>query len=179
MTNETPSLKMNQGPAAATGFDLGPLVRAVIMLAGATMTLVCLAALIRAGMGLAPELPHLRNLAITFHVITVLPAIPLGAWLLLTRKGTRMHRLLGRIWIGLMVATATSAIFIQYGGFSWLHIFVPLTYRAAWISISAARAGNIRKHRNELVGLYLGALMLPGLAAFLIEGRLMNTMLFG
>jgi uncharacterized membrane protein len=162
-----------------SAFTLAPWLRAIILLAGGAMTLVVLAALARAGLGYSPELPHLRNVAITVHVASVLPAIPLGAWLLLARKGTRLHKLLGRVWIGLMVATATSAIFITYGGFSWLHIFVPITYRAVWVAVAAARAGNIRKHRNELIGLYLGALMLPGLAAFLIEGRLMHTMLLG
>src|SRR3712207_5983152 len=44
--------------------------------------------------------------AITIHLATVLPALVLGPFILLRRKGDPMHRRLGTIWMGLMVATA-------------------------------------------------------------------------
>ena len=110
----------------------------------------------------------------------MLPTIPLGGWLLLARKGTAMHKRLGKLWLVLMLITATTAIFIQTSGsFSWIHLFVPLTFHAAWKVMTTARKGDIRGHRNHLVRTYLLALMIPGIAAFLIPGRMMNVMLFG
>lgn len=165
-------------PAGA--LDLNPLIRGIVIVAGTVMTALCLFAVARAVLGLTPELPHLRNLAIAFHVSTVVPCVPLGLYLLLAPKGTAMHKQLGKLWVALMVITATATLFIYNGThFSWIHVFVPLTYRAAWLIVSKARKGDIKGHRNEIVGLFLGALMIPGIWAFLGEGRLMNTMLLG
>ena len=81
---------------------------------------------------------------------------------------------------GGILITATSAIFIQSNGsFSWIHLFVPMTFHAAWKVIATARRGDIQAHKRHLVFTYLTALMLPGVAAFLIPGRLMNVMLLG
>ncbi|MFB0612437.1 DUF2306 domain-containing protein [Aurantiacibacter poecillastricola] len=165
-------------PAGA--LDLGPLVRAIVIVAGTAMTALCLFAIGRAVLGFAPELPHLRNMAVAVHVTTVIPCVPLGLYLLLARKGTPLHKQLGKLWIALMGVTATSTIFIHEGmALTWVHIFVPITYRAAWLTVAKARRGDIRGHRNEIVILFLGALMMPGIWAFLGEGRLMNTMLLG
>lgn len=165
-------------PAGA--LDLGPLIRGLVIVSGAVMTLLSLYAISRAMLGLTPELLRLRNLAIAVHVTTVLPCVPLGLYLLLAPKGTPMHKQLGKLWIALMVITATSTLWIHgLGNFSWIHVFVPLTYRAAWFTVAKARRGDIRGHRNEIVGLFLGALMIPGVFAFIMEGRLMNTMMFG
>jgi hypothetical protein len=48
-------------------------------------------------------------IAVQLHVATVLPAFAIGAWLIfVSRKGSRHHRLLGKVFLGLMVATSTS-----------------------------------------------------------------------
>lgn len=160
--------------------DLTPLARTMVLVAGTAMTAVCLLALSRAIFGYAPELPHLRNIAVVFHVTTVIPCVPLGLYLLIAPKGTPRHKQLGKLWVAMMVITATSTLFIHDGmRLSWIHIFVPITYRAAWLIISKARKGDIAGHRKEIVGLYLGALMIPGVVAFVLPGRLMNVMLFG
>ena len=160
--------------------DLNPLIRGMVIVSGTMMTLLCAFAVSRALLGLTPELPHLRNLAVAIHVTTVIPCVPLGLYLLLAPKGTPMHKQLGKLWLALMVVTATATLWIHgFGQFSWIHIFVPVTYRAAWLIVSKARRGDIKGHRNEIVGLFLGALMIPGVWAFLGEGRLMHTMLFG
>ena len=39
------------------------------------------------------------------HLATVLPAFAMGAFQLLRRKGTSIHKLLGKIYMGLMLAT--------------------------------------------------------------------------
>ncbi len=171
-------LKPTYRPAGA--LDLNPLIKGLVIVSGTLMTAICLLAIGRAALGLSGELPHLRHFIIMFHVSTVLPCVPLGLYLLLAPKGSAMHKQLGKLWVALMVITALSTLFIRPGmELTWIHLFVPLTLRASYLIIAKARRGDIKGHRNEIVSLYLGALMIPGIWAFLIEGRLMHTMLFG
>lgn len=173
--------KRPSGPLdTKSGFDLSPRMRALIWAAALAMSCATLIALFRGMTGIAPSHGAARHIAIVLHVITVLPAIPLGAYLLLTRKGTPRHKQLGKLWVGLMLATATSAIFIKTGGsFSFIHIFVPMTYIASYKIIATARRGDMKGHRYEVLSLYLGALMIPGIFSFALSGRLMNVWLLG
>lgn len=178
MTTAT-TLPLRQ-PAAA-GFDLGPYARAAVGLVGVGFTTFCALAAVRFAAGLAPAHDNTTNLAVIIHLATVLPAVPLGAWLMLSRKGTARHKQLGKVWLVLMVITALTTLFIrQVGGgqFSFIHLFVPLTLHGAWKAISTARRGDIAAHKKGLISLYLGALTIPGLFAFM-PNRLMGTWLFG
>ena len=160
--------------------DLGPLTRGIVIIVGSAMTALCVFAIGRAMLGFTPDLPHLQNIAVTLHVVTVIPCVPLGLYLLLAPKGTSMHKQLGKLWVALMVVTATATLWIHgLGNFSWIHIFVPLTYRAAYMIVASACVRDFKKHKNEILGLFLGALMIPGIWAFIGDGRLMNTMLLG
>jgi uncharacterized membrane protein len=58
---------------------------------------------------LPPLLPGAHSLWLTLHLATVLPALPLGAVVLLRRKGDLTHRLLGRVWTMLMLVAAASS----------------------------------------------------------------------
>ncbi|MEW4449007.1 DUF2306 domain-containing protein [Qipengyuania sp. JC766] len=177
-TNPRPG---NRSAIARKGsFDIGPVTRTIVGLVCFTMTFLCVVALGKAALGMVDNLHHYAKLPIIVHVATVLPAIPLGGYLLLAPKGTKRHKQLGKIWLLLMLATATSAIFIQSsGGFSFIHIFVPVTFHAAWKVVATARKGDIAGHKKHLVFTYLAALMIPGIFAFVLPGRLMNVMLLG
>ncbi len=164
----------------ASAFEIGAIARSLVSFACVTMSFFCVVALARAGLGMVDNLHYYTKLPIIIHVATVLPAIPLGGYVLLARKGTPRHRLLGKIWLVLMLITATSAIFIQSsGGFSFIHIFVPVTFHAAWKTIATARKGDIAAHKRHLVRTYLMALMIPGIFAFVLPDRLMHVMLLG
>lgn len=164
----------------ASDFEIGPIARSLVGFACVTMTFFCVVALGRAGLGMVENLHYYNKLPVIIHVATVLPAIPLGGYVLLARKGTPRHRLLGKIWLVLMLVTATSAIFIQSGGgFSFIHLFIPVTFHAAWKTIATAKKGDIAAHKRHLVFTYLTALMIPGIFAFVLPGRLMNVMLLG
>ncbi|MWV27054.1 DUF2306 domain-containing protein [Aurantiacibacter rhizosphaerae] len=166
--------------AAKSGFDIGPVARTLVSITCFTMCFFVVIALGRAAFGLVDNLHHYAKLPVIIHVVSVLPAIPLGGYLLLAKKGTKLHKQLGKVWLVLMLITATSAIFIQSsGGFSFIHIFVPVTFHAAWKTVATARKGDIAGHKKHLVFTYLTALMIPGVVAFAIPGRLMNTMLLG
>ena len=164
---------------ARPSFDLSPRLRALVMIAATTMTLLTVYGLGRGLLGFAPDHANIRHLAIAIHVSTVLPAIPLGGYLLLAPKGTKWHKKLGKVWVALMLVTAASAIFIQTGGgFSFIHLFIPMTFWASYRLIATARRGDMKGHRKEILSLYFGALMIPGIASMAIPGRLMNVWLF-
>ena len=92
-----------------------------------------------------------------------MPAIPLGAYVLLARKGDARHKQLGKIWLALMLLTAFSAIFITSGGgYGPIHVFIPLTIFSAWRSVATARRGNIPAHKRQLVFTYVTGLVFPG-----------------
>ena len=120
--------------------------------------------------------------AIQIHTVTALSALILGTSLMLTRKGTAIHRILGRIWIGLMVATALSSLFIQqldlFFGFSPIHLLSVVTLIGSWQVVAAARAGRIAQHRRHVGNLYALSLLTAG-AFTLLPGRLMHKLLFG
>lgn len=120
-------------------------------------------------------------LIIQIHAGAAIAALVLGAVQMLAPKGTIPHRTLGYIWAALMVTVAFTAIFIRQinpGGFSFIHIFVPLTFFGLYGVITHARAMRGDKHRNAVFGLFFGALLVPGLFAFM-PGRLMYQMFFG
>lgn len=166
--------------APASGFDIGPIARSLVGIACFTMTFLCVIALGRGAMGMVENLHYYAKIPVIIHVTAVLPAIPLGGYLLLAPKGTKRHKQLGKLWLVLMLVTATSAIFIQSsGGFSPIHILIPVTFHAAWKVVATARKGDIAAHKKHLVFTYLTALVIPGIIAFALPGRLMNVMLLG
>ena len=54
-----------------------------------------------------------------------------------------------------------------------------MTFHAAWKTIATARKGDIAGHKKHLVITYVLALLVPGIIAFAVPGRLMNQMVFG
>ncbi|MCC5982391.1 MAG: DUF2306 domain-containing protein [Oceanicaulis sp.] len=116
---------------------------------------------------------------VQLHAAAAIAAVGLGAVQLAAPKGTLPHRQLGYVWVALMLIVAITAIFIRTGGsFSWIHIFVPLTLFGVAGLIIQARKGLVARHRGTVLGLYIGALMIPGVFSFL-PGRLMHTVFLG
>ena len=161
--------------------DMSPVLRVAILITGGMLSLMVVIALLRGGLGLSPTLARAHDVAVVIHLASVLPALPLGLYVLLSRKGDARHRMLGKLWAGLMVVAALSALALRdlnHGQFSVIHIFVPVTLIGLWRAIAAARAGRIETHRRVMVSLYLAGLIGAGSFAFL-PGRVMGTWLFG
>ena len=131
-------------------------------------------------MFLAPVLD--APLAIKIHLLTVLPAAIIGALILFRRKGTRLHRMLGKVWVVLMVATAVSTFFIHtinmFHGFSPIHLLSIFVIVGCIRAVTAARRHDIRTHRNIMRGLYVGGIGIAGLFT-LYPGRIMHRVVFG
>lgn len=161
-------------PARRPAGDLTPGVRALLATGAGLVSLPIAWALVRALTGAVP-VAALKEIALTIHLVSVVPAIPLGAWVLLARKGSPRHRSLGKLWLLLMIVAAVSAIWIRHlnrGGLSPIHLFVPLVLVGAWRAIATARRGDIVTHRRVLIGMFVGGLLVPAVTAF-APGRLL------
>lgn len=151
----------------------------VVILVGTAMLTIALMALSTA-MAPGSGTDEGWSPALLVHLATAIPAIPLGGWLLLRRpKGDRLHRLVGRLWVALMLTTAAASFWLTglTGGLSPIHffsVFAPLSIARA---IYAARRGNMAAHRYSMLGAYLG-LLTAGVFAF-VPGRLLAGLAFG
>ncbi|WP_428631562.1 DUF2306 domain-containing protein [Sphingopyxis sp.] len=118
--------------------------------------------------------------AIQLHLATVIPALPLGAWLLWRApKGDTAHRVGGRVWALLMIVTAIDSFWIRTitGGIGPIHLFSVLTLvqlpRAIWF----AKSSQIDRHRKTMRGVFFG-LIAAGIFA-MAPGRTLWALLFG
>ena len=123
--------------------------------------------------------------AIWLHVAAAVSAFVLGAWLLLaSRKGGRAHRVLGALYLILMVVAAGSAMRIHTInpngplGLSPVHILVATTLWGVVGGLRAARRHDVEHHRRVMIRLYITAMLLAG-ALTLLPGRLLYRVLFG
>ena len=114
------------------------------------------------------------------HLGTVFPAFLIGTYLLINRKGTPKHRLLGKVYMALMLITALTTLFMSaevgpvvFGHFGFIHLFSLLVLYSVPTALIAARNGNIKKHRASMVGLYIGGLLIAG-SFTLMPGRMLH-----
>lgn len=119
-------------------------------------------------------------LLVQAHALAALGAFGVGLAQFVGPKGRTTHRLLGWLWVGLMTVVAVSALGITGPGgrYSWIHLMVPLVAAMLPIAVLAARRHRVESHRNAMLGLFLGALVVTGLFT-LLPGRLMGQLVFG
>ena len=113
------------------------------------------------------------------HLVTIIPAMPLGAFVLFRPKGDRLHRLCGRIWAGLMVIAAISSFGIVelMGHLSPIHLLSVLTLVSVPRAILAIRAGKVWPHRRAMTIVYVSSVV-AGLFVFL-PTRMLGRWLVG
>jgi uncharacterized membrane protein len=117
---------------------------------------------------------------IVFHLAFALAALALGSVVLVRRKGTPSHKMLGRIWASLMAVVALSSFWIfeiRHGvGPSFVHLLSVWTLISLACAIYFIRRGNVRAHRGFMIGTFLG---LAGAGAgALAPGRALYRLFF-
>lgn len=173
-----------------TSFKGGYFVQTMILLGGATilMTLAIMALTRMTGGFVADEntmaVQGGIKLPIIIHLATVIPAVPLGAYVLWRKKGDATHRLLGKLWVMLMVVTAIASFWIgepgtgiSGTGLSFIHIFSILVLVSVPLGIWSIRIGDVVGHQKAMQGMYIG-LIVAGLFSF-IPGRILGFAIFG
>jgi uncharacterized membrane protein len=85
------------------------------------------------------------SLAIQIHTVSAIMAFVIGGLVLFRRKGDRLHRQGGRVWVALMVLVCISSFFIHtlqvVGIWSPIHILSVTTLIALFGAIRSARRG--------------------------------------
>lgn len=114
------------------------------------------------------------------HIIAAVLSALVGAAQFVGRKGTSVHKTLGWVWIGLIAITAGSSIFMRNlndGGFSFTHGFTALAALGVPAAVLAIRRGDILLHRNFMIAVYVGGLLIAGMFT-LTPGRLLHYVMF-
>ena len=121
-----------------------------------------------------------EGLAVKLHLVLAVLALALGTWLMVRRKGTPSHKMLGRAWAAMMAVVAISSFWITGingpGKFSVIHLLSVFTLGALVVAIWAIRSGRVRTHRFSMIGIYAGGLIGAGAGAF-APGRLISQLL--
>jgi uncharacterized membrane protein len=120
--------------------------------------------------------------AIQFHALAAMAAFALGIVQLAAPKGTLPHRTVGWIWVALMTVVSVSAFFIHqirlWGEWSPIHLLAIFTLITLPLAVWAAHRHAVKRHRNAMISLFLGALVIAGAFTFM-PGRIMHAVAFG
>ena len=119
---------------------------------------------------------------IPLHAIVAMIAIILGGIQFYMKKGGATHKLLGRVWVGLMLIVSFSSFFIHeiklWGAYSPIHLVSLWTIFSVGLAIYFVRVGKIKRHKQAMLALYVFALIITGFFT-LLPGRTMNQVVFG
>ncbi len=120
--------------------------------------------------------------AIQLHAFAAMSAFVLGSVQLAAPKGTMPHRTVGWVWVVLMLVVSVSAFFIHelriWGPWSPIHLLAIFTLLMLPLAVWRAHTHAVAQHRQVMLGLFLGALVIAGLFTFL-PGRIMHAVAFG
>jgi uncharacterized membrane protein len=115
---------------------------------------------------------------IYLHILAVIPSLVLGAVNLSLKKGTLLHKRIGKIWAVLMLITAMSSLFIMpTGSLTWLHLFSILVIISVPVAVFAIHKGNTKVHVHCMRGAYLGT-VISAFFAIVSPGRLLYGVFF-
>lgn len=120
-------------------------------------------------------------LAVQVHLVTVFVAVLMTAVIVPTKKGTKVHKLAGRLWAVSMLITAVVSFGINSFnspiGLSPIHLFSVVVLISVPYAIYSVRNGNIAAHKKAMTGVLVGGLGVAG-GFTLMPGRLMWEFLF-
>lgn len=131
---------------------------------------------------------ELSTLQVQIHWMAALMSLVFGLSIFVRKKGTKVHRLVGRAYVLCMVLTAVSAFFIRssssdepyslWTNFSAIHLLIPFTLFYLFMAIRAIRKGDVKTHKLSMVFTFIGGIVIAGAFTFL-PGRHMHTLFFG
>jgi uncharacterized membrane protein len=119
---------------------------------------------------------------IQIHAFSAMAAFALGIVQLSAPKGTLPHRTIGWIWVALLTVIAVSSFWIHelkiFGPFSPIHLLSIFTLVTLPLAVMHARRHRVQRHRNAMIAIFTGALVIAGLFTF-VPGRIMYAVAFG
>ena len=131
-------------------------------------------------MSLAPLLQ--ASPVIQAHAFAAMSAFALGVVQLAAPKGTIPHRILGWLWVAIMVVVSVTAFFIHqirlWGPWSPIHLLAIFTLVTLPLGVWRARRHQVEHHRWTMIGIFTGGLVIAGAFTFM-PGRIMHDVAFG
>ena len=119
---------------------------------------------------------------VQIHAGMALAAVLLTLAIFTLRRGTSLHKGLGRIWVAAMAVVALSSFWItelrMLGPFSPIHLLSIYVLFQLVIGIRAARQGDIARHRAAMKGMAFWGLVVAGAFTF-FPGRTMYQVVLG
>jgi uncharacterized membrane protein len=116
------------------------------------------------------------------HAFAAMGAFALGIVQLAAPKGTLPHRTIGYIWVALMLVICVTSFWIRdlrvWGPWSPIHLLSIFTLATLPFAILHARRHRVTQHRNAMIAMFAGALLIAGLFTF-VPGRIMHAVAFG
>jgi uncharacterized membrane protein len=136
---------------------------------------------------------------VQIHVVAAAAAVVLGAIQFVAPKGVLPHRTIGWTWVGLMALMIVSVLFnqefLQFGPFSpklccgpgtpclrgyvcaGTHIWTLSCLLSLPYAVQHARLHQVQHHRNAMLFLFFGMLILTGIFTF-VPKRIMHEVVF-
>ena len=120
---------------------------------------------------------------IQLHAFVAMAAFVLGVVQLAASKGTLPHRMLGWIWVGLLLTISVSSFFIHgdsyrlWRNWSPIHLLSVFTPLMLILGVLAARSHRVRAHQITMISIFTGALVIAGIFTF-VPGRIMHDVVF-
>ena len=151
--------------------------------AGGVAVAATLVAVLGHGQLHAPDLSVVQRASpqIQVHLMAGVIALGLGTVQILSPKGTLPHRVIGWIWVSLMMVLAGTSVFIKVifpGHFSYIHVLTAWTLLAVPLGVMAVRRGNIAAHSRFMTNTFYLGLITAGAFTFL-PGRILYQVFFG
>ena len=166
-----------QAPTPRAPVSLKPDWLDRLLAAAAIVLLACVLAALARGAAEWNRVPAI----VWSHILTILVAVTLTPVMLLRRRGDRLHRRLGWVWVSAMALTAALSFGVRglnQGSFSLIHILSAWTLIQVPLIVWSARTHNVARHRASVRGMVIGALLIAGIFTFPFN-RLMGHWLFG
>ena len=119
------------------------------------------------------------------HLGTIAPAFLMATFMMVTKKGTKLHKRIGRIYMVLMLFTAMVTLLMSaqvgprlFNHFGFIHLLSVLVLYCVPSAYWAIKNGNVKRHKWSMIGLYIGGLIVAG-GFTLMPGRMLGNVLFG
>jgi uncharacterized membrane protein len=97
------------------------------------------------------------NALLVSHVVAALLVLAIGPVQIFRRRRDRIHRTMGLLWVAAMYYVCVSSFWIvSEGHFTWLHGLSAFTLLTVTLGLMGAIRRNIRSHRGNMVGSYIG-----------------------
>jgi uncharacterized membrane protein len=124
------------------------------------------------------------SVCVQIHFFFAISAFLIGALQLLSKKGTTQHKMLGRLWVAMMLIICLTSFGIKelmpsgiFWGYSPIHLLSIFVLIQITLGVYFARIGNISWHKKCMTYTYIGGLVIAGAFTF-YPGRLMYKIFF-